>query len=166
MKKIISLLVATVLLMSMTVTAFAAENQTVISMEIDESMESYELVIPATVNIDPTVKTGSVEVKVENVELVWNTNIKVYVNSSNPDTTTNEGAFLVNSSNNNKIHYKLTSGMGQWYTGTEMLTLDCHYVDGECYTTGNSIKIDIDGTYPGGGIYTDTLTFRVDVVQE
>ena len=44
MKKIISLLLATALFMSMTVTAFAADNQTVISMEIDESMESYELV--------------------------------------------------------------------------------------------------------------------------
>ena len=161
MKKIISLLVATVLLMSMTVTAFAAENQTVISMEIDESMESYELVIPATVSIDPAVKTGSVEVKFEDVELVWTTSLKVYVNSSNPDTESGKGAFLVNKDNDNKIHYNIQSGMGEIYKGNEMLTLDYYWAGSEYIAQGNSIKLTVDGTYPGGGIYTDTLTFRI-----
>ena len=82
MKKIISLLLATALFMSMTVTA-AAENQTVISMEIDESMESYELVIPATVSIDPAVKTGKVEVKIQNINLIWNKGIDLYVKAQN-----------------------------------------------------------------------------------
>lgn len=162
MKKIISLLVATVLFMSMTVTAFAANNQTVISMEIDESMESYELVIPATVSIDPAVKTGSVEVKFEDVELVWTTSLKVYVNSSNPDNTSGKGAFLVNSlDGNKKIHYNIQSGMGEIYKGNEMLTLDYFWAGTEYIVQGNSIKLTVDGTYPGSGIYTDTLTFRI-----
>lgn len=162
MKKIISLLVATVLLMSMSVTAFAAENQTVISMEIDENMESYELVIPATVSIDPAVKTGSVEVKLENVELVWTTCLKVYVNSSNPDNESGLGAFLVNTvDSGKKIHYKLTSGMNQWYRGNEMQTLEYYFEGGQYISVGKPIQIEVDGTYPGSGIYTDTLTFRI-----
>ena len=85
MKKIISLLVATVLLMSMSVTAFAADNQTEISLILDENLETYELVIPATVSINPTEKAGKVDVKIQNINLVWNKGINLYVKAKNTE---------------------------------------------------------------------------------
>ena len=166
MKKIITFTLAFVLCLCMTMTAFASGNQTVVSLEVDENLESYELVIPATVSIDPGEKTGSVEVKLENVELIWTKTINVYVNSSNPDHESDLGAFLVNTADSEKkIHYKLTSGMNQWYIGQEMVTLSHYWEDREYLTVGGAIQLEVDGAYPGSGTYTDTLTFRVETLQ-
>ena len=136
MKKIISLLLVTALFMSMTVTAFAAENQTVISMEIDESMESYELVIPATVSIDPAVKSGKVEVKIQKINLIWN---KVVYSSSESGYNSQQGV-LTN-------HYRYAEDIQSWVT------------------TSEEINLTVTGDYPGSGTYTDTLTFTVELYQ-
>ena len=166
MKKIITLTLAFVLCLCMTMTVFASDNQTVVSLELDENMEIYELVIPATVSIDPGEKTGSVEVKLENVELIWTRIINVYVNSSNPDRESNLGAFLVNTTDSEKkIHYKITSGMNEWYKGNEMVTFSYWWDGREYLTEGKAIQLEVDGTYPGSGTYTDTLTFRVETLQ-
>lgn len=173
MKKIISLLLATALFMSMTVTAFAAENQTVISMEIDESMESYELVIPATVSIDPAVKTGKVEVKIQNINLIWNKGIDLYVKAQNTDET---GSYLINTTDpSKKIAYKMFLGSGIFYSSgdpeydSQRGLVTNHYRYDEhsqsWVTTSEEINLTVTGDYPGSGTYTDTLTFTVELYQ-
>lgn len=182
MKKIISLLLATALFMSMTVTAFAAENQTVISMEIDESMESYELVIPATVSIDPTVKTGKVAVKIQDINLVWNKSIWLYVKAQNSPEETESNAsgsissYLIDTTDpSKKIAYKMVLGTGVVYTSGEpgynsprgVLTNIYSYVESSqsWATTREEIDLTVTGDYPGSGTYTDTLTFTVVLSQ-
>lgn len=173
MKKIISLLLATALFMSMTVTAFAADNQTVISMEIDESMESYELVIPATVSIDPAVKTGKVAVKIQNINLVWHKSIDLYVKAQNTDET---GSYLINTTDpSKKIAYKMVLGSGIFYSSgdpeydSQQGIVTNHYRYDErsqsWVTTREEIDLTVTGEYPGSGTYTDTLTFTVELHQ-
>ena len=181
MKKIISLLLATALFMSMTVTA-AAENQTVISMEIDESMESYELVIPATVSIDPAVKTGKVEVKIQNINLIWNKGIDLYVKDQNSAEKTESNAsgsissYLIDTSDTSKkIAYKMVLGSGIFYTSgdpgydSQRGLVTNHYRYDErsqsWVTTSEEINLTVTGDYPGSGTYTDTLTFTVELYQ-
>ena len=182
MKKIISLLLATALFMSMTVTAFAADNQTVISMEIDESMESYELVIPATVSIDPAVKTGKVAVKIQNINLVWNKGIWLYVKAQNSPEETESNAsgsissYLIDTTDTSKkIAYKMVLGTGIVYTSSEpgynsqrgVLTAMYNYAEDiqSWVTTREEIDLTVTGEYPGSGTYTDTLTFTVELHQ-
>ena len=174
MKKIISLLLATALFMSMTVTAFAADNQTVISMEIDESMESYELVIPATVSIDPAVKTGKVEVKIQDINLVWHKSIGLYVKAQNTDET---GSYLINTTDpSKKIAYKILLGTGVIYSAAEsgantprgVWTNQYKYDEDTQSWIANyreEINLTVTGDYPGSGTYTDTLTFTVELYQ-
>lgn len=168
MKKFMTFLAATVLSLSMTATVFAGNNQTVVSMEIDESIENYELVIPPTLKLDPVEKTGTLKIELKNVNLVWSNGIHVYVNSANPDTESGKGAFLVNTQDSNKkIHYNFYAGLNQLYKGEELMTLDYFYDQGSnsYLTQDNGIRITVDGQYPGGGTYADTFTFRVEVVQ-
>ena len=174
MKKIISLLLATALFMSMTVTAFAADNQTVISMEIDESMESYELVIPATVSIDPAVKTGKVEVKIQDINLVWHESIGLYVKAQNTDET---GSYLINTTDTSKkIAYNILLGTGVIYSAAEsgantprgVWTNQYKYDEDTQSWIANyreEINLTVTGDYPGSGTYTDTLTFTVKLYQ-
>ena len=181
MKKIISLLLATALFMSMTVTA-AAENQTVISMEIDESMESYELVIPATVSIDPAVKTGKVEVKIQKINLIWNKGINLYVKAQNSPEESESNAsgtissYLIDTTDTSKkIAYKMVLGTGVVYSSSEsgynsqqgVLTNHYRYDEGirSWVTTSEEINLTVTGDYPGSGTYTDTLTFTVGLYQ-
>ena len=182
MKKIVSLLLATALFMSMTVTAFAAENQTVISMEIDESMESYELVIPATVSIDPAVKTGKVEVKIKNINLIWNKGIDLYVKAQNSPEEAESNAsgsissYLIDTTDTSKkIAYKMVLGSGIVYTSgdpgydSQQGLVTNHYRYDErsqsWVTTSEEINLTVTGDYPGSGTYTDTLTFTVELYQ-
>lgn len=154
MKKIITVLLAFVLLLSMTMTAFAADNQTEISLTLDESMESYELVIPATISVDLSQAETQIPVKINNVSLVWSDYVYLYVSSANPDTESGLGAFLVNTEDaNKKIHYKMYCPAD--YAGTETL------VGKTSIAFITNMAIEVDGEFPGSGIYTDTLTFRI-----
>ena len=155
MKKIITILLSFVLLLSMTMTAFAADNQTEISLTLDETMESYEVVIPATIPVDLSQDETSFQIQIKNISLVWSDYVKVYVASANPDTESGLGAFLVNKEDaTKKIHYRMY--LPADYKGTETFV-------GQTSTNmfiGN-VAIEVDGEFPGSGTYTDTLTFRV-----
>lgn len=157
MKKSIAFLLAFVILMSMAMTVFAADNQTEISLTLDENMESYEVVIPPTVPIDLTQNETRFQVQIKNISLVWSDLVKVYVASANPDTETGLGAFLVNTEDaTKKIHYKMY--LPRDYEGTETLVAQISNTS-TSYTA--TIDIEVDGEFPGSGTYTDTLTFRI-----
>ena len=165
-----------VTVMSMTMTAFAANNQTEISLTLDESMESYELVIPATVTIDPAEKAGKVEVKIQDINLVWNKGINLYVKAKNTDESGATSSYLINTSDaSKKIAYRIHLGNNIVYNATEpaydeevgLLTNTYEYNE---YTSSwarydEEINLVVEGDYPGSGTYTDTLTFSVELYQ-
>ena len=156
MKKIISIILATVLLFGMTMTVFGADNQTEINLTLDESMESYELVIPASVPVDLSQDETRFNVRIQNISLVWNERVKIYVSSANPDLESGMGAFLVNTEDTSKkIHYNMYVG-GPEYQGKETfmgMATSTSYI--------GAVDIIVDGEFPGSGTYTDTLTFRI-----
>lgn len=172
MKKIISLILAIVTVMSMSLTAFAANNQTEISLTLDESMESYELVIPATVTIDPAEKTGKVEVKIQNINLVWNKGINLYVKAANDDPDADVSSYLINTEEpNKKIGYKLhLSSSIVYYADNRLYDAEIGLLSNVYRAQDTSeiralyaeeVNLVIHGDYPGSGTYTDTLTFTV-----
>ena len=156
MKKLFALILCIALVFSLNVCAFAEGNTTTVSLTVDPSLESYTLTIPATATIDPATKKGSISVSVSDVTYVWSTKIKVFVSSENFDST---GSNLVNSDDTSKkIHYTLKD------TDSEPVNSTNTYVLGTNKTSqGGGLSLEVDGTYPAAGTYTDTLTFTVEM---
>ena len=161
MKKLISMLLCLVLVASMTTPTFAAENQTELTLTVPADMETYELTIPAAVDIDVTNKTGSVSVKLSNVVLVWSKTLRVDVTSAN-------GGYLVNDENTNlKMLYQIKNGYTNQIDKDGFTTIDtvAEYRVGSAsndFSTNGSLEITVLDSYPGAGTYTDTLTFTVN----
>jgi len=170
MKKLATILMTVLLIVSMSVIAFAADTQTTeITMTIDPSMESYTLTIPATVQIDPNQKSGTVNVGLSDVNLVWNTKLTVYATSKN-HVDGEDGSYLVNTSDSTKkISYSVVGTAGDTsfeaheqglYVARYTAAHEYGYSHPEQLEDGG-IELTVDGNYPGSGTYTDTLTFTV-----
>lgn len=155
MKKLLSLMLCLVLLMGLATTAYAADNETIVSLEVPP--ETYILKIPPTVTIDATSKENTFTVAVEDVNLIWSSQIIVKYEAANAiDGET--GSYLLNSDSGKKIPYTIANGY------------NAHYQKGKTNTAleanGNAtatmkLFIDEEFTYPGAGTFTDTLTFSV-----
>ncbi|MDD6800461.1 MAG: hypothetical protein PUE85_08630, partial [Firmicutes bacterium] len=118
MKKLLPFLLISIMILSTAICVVAADienRETIVSLTLDETMESYTLIIPSTVTIDPSTKSGTLAVELKDVNLVWNDFLTVYATSANPDTE-EYGAFLVNTEDSSKkIHYQLESHFGEQY---------------------------------------------------
>ena len=168
MKKLISVLLCVAIALCIVPTAQAAETkQTTVSLELDPALETYTLTIPATVSIDPGTKDGTIGISLTNMKFIWHSRISVLMSAANTNTG-EQGSYLVNTEDpNQKIHYDATSSYsGAKMTGDRSLVvLECDYdasVTPE-YTVEESVALNVDGTYPGAGTYTDTLTFTVEL---
>ena len=159
MKKLVTILMAVLLIVSMSAIAFAADTQsTEVSLTVDPALESYTLVIPATVTIDPATKSATLPLELKDVNLVWNDWIRIELTSANSNTN-GMGAYLVNTEDSAKtIHYDLWNCAGEKFSGSMGVAWYNKEYDELDY--GN-IEIVVDGEYPGSGTYTDTLTFTV-----
>jgi hypothetical protein len=179
MKKTVSFLLALIMVCCMAVPAFAAENQTLVTLTIDESMESYEVTIPPTITLDAVAfatdgggKTA-LNVTINNLSAVWSTKFYIYVTSKN-------GFNLVNTEDPSKvipygcycpsckIITKATAGEAyqfNWYYISDILDkglpLNTTSSSGD-ELLGGYLYRDGSDTYPGGGTYTDTLTFTFE----
>ena len=174
MKRILTLTAAFLLVLSMSLTAFAANNQTEVSLTLEENMETYTLVIPPTVIISPAEKTGKVEVKIQNINLVWSKGINLYVKAQNSDANGDYSSFLINAEDSSKkIGYDIYLGSNILYSAKEysyntergLLT---NIYSPEEYSDSwarypEEINLKVTGEYPGSGTYTDTLTFTVEL---
>lgn len=168
MKKLIALLLCIVSIMSMAIPAFATEAEdnrsTIVSMTLDPSMETYTLTIPATITIDPAVKSATLKITLENVNLVWHKRLAVYAMPTNRDTV-NGGSYLINTEDaTKKIHYNLKSQDGQILQATDTTMSTAYYYlasDSTPYLQNGRLELTVDGDYPGAGTYTDTITFTV-----
>lgn len=160
-----------VCVMTMAMPVFAEETegakQTIVSLEVDPSMEHYTITIPASISIDPAEKSATLNVTLEDVALVWHSRIHVYAAPANRDTE-NIGSYLVHTEDAAKrIHYSLKStenGM-IFNSQQEKLTVMSYYseYDSDSESKTGGIVLTVDGEYPGGGTYTDTLTFTVEL---
>lgn len=165
MKKLIAILLCMACVLSTAIPALAAENedtrQTVVSLELDPSMESYTLTIPANITIDPAKKSATLNVTLEDVSLFWYDELYVYAAPANHDSV-NGGSYLVNTEDTTKkIHYTLTAYSGEELGSLEGKVCAAYYEKNEPYLGSGDMTIVVDGEYPGAGTYTDTLTFSV-----
>lgn len=169
MKKVLSILLSITLLLSLAIPVFAAETDTrstVVSLELDPSMESYTLEIPAQVELDVATKIGAIAVKLTDVSLVWNHSVTVYMTTEN-GVSGEPGSYLVNSDDESlKIHYTLTDAIGRDYVHGQGDPVAEYFINtstGEVIENGGGVTLEIDGDYPGAGTYTDTITFTVEL---
>jgi len=165
MKKYFTLILALAMLLAMSVPAMAENaGETEISLTVESSMESYNLVIPPTLEIDPVEKTAQLKVELSDVNLVWNDRLVVIANPANPDEDGRGGYLVKEGDANTRIHYTLQDGNGEIKNKDLMVASYAAPYGGssESYIL-DGLKITVDDDYPGSGTYSDTLTFTVSL---
>ena len=176
MKKTVSFLLALILLCCMAAPAYAADNEMLVTLTIDESLESYEVTIPPTITLDAaafaTDGGGKTNLNVTINKLSGASSKEFYVLF-----TSQNGFNLVNTEDSSKvIPYQckapngasfnpddFTAGKEYYYyttTVSAMLSNGMPYNTSERPTIrwGYICRYGSDA-YPGGGTYTDTWTF-------
>ena len=179
MKKTVSFLLALIMVCCMAVPAVAAENETLVTLTVDESLESYEVTIPPTITLDAAAfatngggKTA-LNVTINKLSAVWSTRFNIYVASKNgfnlvntedPSKVIPYGCFCANS-------MTITSNadaVGKVYTYYDNDSISYILKQGLPYNTSGPdndrlsygyLYRDGSDAYPGSGTYTDTLTF-------
>lgn len=185
MKKTVSFLLALIMICCMAVPAYAADTRnTEVSLTIDESLESYEVTIPATITLDAAKfangKVTVMKAELTSISAIWSKYIKIYFSSQN-------GFYLVNTEDSSKkIGYTFQAADSMEYNPTdtkdyageklEYFSSSIESLDGTV-TPGNPsgrtfLPYDISGeistkgndfAIPGSGTYSDTLTFTIEL---
>ena len=169
MKRLISILLVCVLLSCSAAAQYEdlpVAGSSVVSVTVDDAQESYELSIPAlgATTIDAASGSGSMTVSLENVNLQWSSKVLVFYQSSNPDTENGEGAYLVHQTNpNQKVHYTITNQQTGFSYMENGENLAAQYTGEDDPWQSCTLDIEIDGTYPAPGTYSDTLTFYAQI---
>ena len=165
MKKLLALVLASVLLLGVPVaygeesethTDRIVESPTTVSLTIDESLDSFVVVIPATLVVDPTTKTGSMEVTLQaNWQLVSSQSLGVWLQKSA------NGRSLV-SNDGVSVGYTLAfsgSANGEWDGKPKQLIMAPKAGDkSQPITVTLTVTVE---SLPTKGVYTDTLTFAI-----
>ena len=180
MKKTVSFLLALIMVCCMAVPAYAADNEMLVTLTVDESLESYEVTIPPTITLDAAAfatdgggKTA-LNVTINKLSAIWSTRFNIYVASKNgfnlvntedPSKVIPYGCFCANS-------MTITSNadaVGKVYTYYDNDSISYILNQGLPYNTTHSysnggpmygyLYRDGSDAYPGSGTYTDTLTF-------
>ena len=178
MKKTVSFLLALIMICCMAVPAYAAENETLVTLTVDESLESYEVTIPPTLTLDPATfaRHGEGEtalnVTIDKLTTVWSTSFLISVKSKNKFC-------LVNTEDSSKmIEYSLRCN-GNYYTSDnssstvpyfsgKISDISAVLEKGQSYNTTVTTSDGLQSgylarwgsdAYPGSGTYTDTLIF-------
>ena len=179
MKKTVSFLLALIMVCCMAVPAYAADNEMLVTLTVDESLESYEVTIPPTITLD-AAKFANGEETVMKAELtsisaIWSKYIKIYFSSQN-------GFYLVNTEDNSKkIGYTFQTADLVSYSASDTVKGGSYFSrsieelegksDGDFSGTSH-LPYDISGkistkyndfAIPGSGTYSDTLTFTIEL---
>ena len=176
MTKLIAILLSVACVLSIVIPAFATEAEdtrtTVVSLELDPSLEHYTLSIPAEIKLDMTKDENLIPVTLTDVALCWNRNLNVYVTAKNAseeayETEVNDSEFvgssyLINTEDpTKKILYGIIDPQGNQYERGGHAAYAWLNVDGSISIHDGDLRIKVLGEYPGAGTYTDTLTFTV-----
>lgn len=181
MKKLIAILLCMVCVLSLAVPVFAEEIaetiETVVSLELDPTLEHYTLTIPAEVKFDMTKEVSEVPIDLKDVNFAWNKRLDVYLTAKNGceeawDSEIDDqdfrmaSSYLINTEDETKkILYGIKSGLGFEYAGEDLTVASAYYYEGEIEIDNYPLKMKILGEYPGAGTYTDTLTFTVKLTR-
>ena len=178
MKKLIAILLCMVCVLSLAVPVFAEEIaetiETVVSLELDPTLEHYTLTIPAEVKFDMTKEVSEVPIELKDVNFAWNKRLDVYLTAKNgceeawyseiddQDFSMASSYLIHTEDETKKILYGIKSGYsGLIYDGDDLIVASAYYYEGELDIYSNPLEMKILGEYPGAGTYTDTLTFTV-----
>lgn len=178
MKKLIAILLCMVCVLSLAVPVFAEEiaetKQTVVSLELDPSLEHYTLTIPATIELDMAKDVNEIPVTLTDVAFCWNRRLEVYVTAQNAceeawetevdDPEFGPSSYLIHTEDENKkILYGIKDINESYYQSENGVEAACAHLNynNELDVYDGPLKIKILGDYPGAGTYTDTLTFTV-----
>lgn len=168
MKKFLTLFLALCLLMGVciaetTITGDGegATGQTLVTLTVDRSMDSYTVTIPPTVIIDPATKKGSMSITLnKGFELISCNSLSIKMKSNND-------CVLINEDGTQSVEY--------WIYLNSAPQTACNYGGGltTLLTVNKGADATIDRVYemtpqirydlPTAGVYTDTLTFTVSV---
>ena len=160
MKKFLALLLAVCLLTSFapvmaekTITEDKGTAEMEINVTVDRTKDTFTVVIPSTLSIDPIAKEATFDVQVKDVALVASKSLDVSVSSANWT-----GMFhFLKSAEENKAQYNLYEGNTKISSGDTVLTVSQASGETEASAT---LKIEVIDTLKEG-VYTDTLTFKV-----
>lgn len=156
MKKFFAILLAALMVATMSVTAFAAEINPDSDPKTGDTSVTYSVAPTYTVTIPATVTLGeTAEIKAENVRVNKGYEVNVKLTS----TSAAEGAFVVKSAEGAELLYTVKNGEADVTVGNTVLT-----VNPETATTGSttlSFVAPADVQY--AGTYTGTVTFTVSV---
>lgn len=178
MKKLIALLLCMVCVLSLVVPVFAEEiaetRQSVVSLELDPSLEHYTLTIPPEVKFDMTKEVYEVPIELKDVNFVWSRRLDVIVTAQNAceeawetevdDPEFGPSSYLIHTEDENKkILYGIKDINGAFYRNEYGVGVASAAFgsDNELYVHSGPLRMKILGDYPGAGTYTDTLTFTV-----
>ena len=168
MKKFLALLLAICLLTSFapvmaekTITEDKGTAEMEINVTVDRTKDTFTVVIPSSLSIDPIAKEATFDVQVKDVALVASKSLSVSVSSANWAKNTGTGSYTnyhyLKSTEENKARYDLYEGNTRISSGDTVLTVSQASGKTEASAT---LKIEVIDTLKEG-VYTDTLTFKV-----
>lgn len=163
MKKFLALLLAICLLTSFapvmaekTITKDKGTATMEINFDVDRTKDTFTVVIPSSLSIDPIAKEATFDVKVKDVALVASEKLFVSVSSANTSSG-DKHHYLENEKD--AISYSLYNGEEKIASGDTILSIS--YDSGKTEVSATlKIIVDDDDTI-NAGAYTDTLTFTV-----
>lgn len=185
MKKLLMMVLALCLCMTVCASALAVElnkntleGSTNISMKIDHDQNSFVVVIPASVTIDPETKTGEFDITLESDWKLISSNslnvrIKEFANGTTGASYVNATTyFLLKNSKGDQARYTIrcktpgASAYGNmfdnnynpWRT-TDLISVSKNSSNEEDRTA--SLKLEVETLPTSPGEYTDVITFAV-----
>lgn len=156
MKKFFAILLAALMVATMSVTAFAAEISPDSDPKTGDTSVSYSVAPTYTVTIPATVTLGeTATISAENVRVNKGYEVNVKLTS----TSAAEGAFVVKSDEGAELLYTVQNAGTDVKVGNTVLTVNPE--NGASGSTTLSFIAPTDITY--AGTYTGTVTFTVSV---
>ena len=152
MKKIISSILCLIMMVSMSISAFAESNDFVLTYSNEAS---YEITIPASGTVNKATGKGIIEIDISDANLANGTAVSVTATSAN---YANGSWYLVNTKDSSdKIAYTIgtTDGANDVASGSEVLSADS--------ATSAAFYITISDT-SRVGTFTDTITFTSEII--
>ena len=153
MKKMLSSILCLIMMVSMSISAFAESNDFVLTYSNEAS---YEITIPASGTVNKATGKGIIEIDISDTNLANGTAVSVTATSAN---YANGSWYLVNTKDSSdKIAYTIgtTNGGSDVTSGDEVLTADVPTSATLYVTVSDTSKV---------GTFTDTISFTSEIVE-
>lgn len=167
MKKMLSVILAFVLVMSMATTVFAADaeittggNQSAETVVTYDMTEGYTVIIPESVVIDATTKKGTAIVGAENIVIAYGKTLNVTISG---DDYADAWELIDVADATNKVKYLIGTTEGGEDIVNESVVLTSAAGDNWNSKVEETIYFSLGEDVEKAGSYEDTLTFTVSI---